>query len=160
MMSTIHDSKVILKAKEIYSFEGVEAEKDLTLSVVASPFYMPKKASASFTIKGDLEIHFFYSHAVKTEIKNAAIDGLDARYEVKTGRVKCLIIPGAQVPKHDSFHLKLEIEGVSDRAVSLSNSRNTEIHQEKINMGSLNAALRSLKAYSSEYSKAALMHSI
>lgn len=158
MMSVNYDSKVNLTAKEIYSVEEPGAEKDLTLSVVASPFYMPKKASASFTNDGDLEIRFFYAQAVKTEIKDTEINGMEAIYEVKTGRVMCLRINSDQVPKHDSVHLKLEIEGVFDRAVSSDDFLNEENRRQQINQGSLNAAVRSLKAYSGEYSEAALAY--
>lgn len=158
IMNYEQSSQVILDAARIYDFDEPNKEKDVTLSVVAGPFYMPKKATASFTESGSLKIHFFYSQATKSEktgIKNAQIDGVEAHYEEKTGRVLYFIIPKVKVPKQDSVHLKLEIEGVFNDAMNSCEYLSEKKNQDKLNFGSLNAAVRSLKAYAGEYSKVA-----
>lgn len=147
MKDTHKDTAIILDAATIYGIEDSKT-RDFTLSVVASPFYMPKEATAFIAPStGDLQIKFSYDTDVKTDVDTTYIGEIRVGFEIRTGRVVHISIPKEQIPKTDELHLRLDIEGVFKR--TMAKIRKPDY---KINQGSLIAALSSLKAYSTEFS--------
>lgn len=141
--------EIKIDAREVYASDDQNSSRDLTLAVVASPFYMPQSATATLNLDKDLEISFLYDSDVKTEKRSVPISGVTVCYEVKTGRITKFSIPSRMIPDVDSLHLKLEIEGIQRQMMEHLDSAS------ETNRGSLNAATMALKAYSSEFSRLA-----
>ncbi len=153
-MNSTADSKVHIDAQKIYWPEADRKRRGVTLSVVASPYYMPEEASATLNSKGDLEIAFDYDVPIRSKLKSQDLGDIIVDFECKTGRVGVLTICRESIPDVDQFHLKLEIEKVYQLLKDSGYLQESNHPRENatINRSNLSAAARALKVYASEFS--------
>lgn len=152
MNSFTQRQSIELNARTIYETEK-SSKKKVTVSVAASPFYMPIKAKPSFDAKGNFIVEFEYDISVKTKKGEASLDdGVTVGYEIKTGRAISLTIPKQLIASTSTEDFQYKIEGVFK--LLLADESGYERYKNTLNFGSYDAAMRSLKAYSEPYSKA------